>query len=75
VQFFSDAPPVTRRTVLPLAVLVSGVLYGVDGLIVGEDRLKPTLIAVWLAWALWRMLGGRYTRAADADAEEQGEPA
>ncbi len=74
MQFFSDAQPLTRRTTLPLAVLVSGVLWGVDGLIAGEDRLLQTLIAVWIAYALWRM-GGRRGSSPDPDPDEQGEPA
>ena len=41
-----------------------------DGLIVGEDRLKPTLLAVWIAWAQWRMMG----RRSSVDSTE-GEPA
>jgi hypothetical protein len=74
VQFFSDAKPFTRQRTLPLAVLASGLLWGLDGLLVGEDRKLVTLGAIWLSWALWRVLS-RSVRKRDAAEEEQAEPA
>ena len=66
MRFDSDAQPLSRRAALPLAVLVSGLLWGLDGLIRGEDRLLVTLIAVGVAHFLWRFL---------SEPTGQGEPA
>lgn len=71
MRFFSDAPPVNRRTLLPLAVLASGLLWGLDGLIIGENRLTVTLLAVWAAYMLWRFGGRRRT----GRPPEEGTPA
>ena len=69
MRFESDAQPVRRRRLLPLALLASGLLWGLEGLIVGEDRGLVVLIAIAAAYYVWRF-SGRF--APDRD---QGEPA
>jgi hypothetical protein len=68
MRFYSDSPNVLRSRLIAGAILLSGVLWSLEGLAVGDDRIVELLLAIGLSHGVWRLFG-RKRSASDPAAE------
>lgn len=68
MRFYSDDASVLRSRLIAGAILVSGVLWSLEGLAVGDDRIFELLLAIGLSHGVWRLFGRK--RSTNAETKE-----
>ncbi len=57
MRFYSESTRVLRSRLIAVAILLSGVLWFLEGLAVDDDRVFELLLAIGVSHGVWALFG------------------